>query len=100
MSYRHDLKHPKWQRRRLEIMARDEWMCQTCKDKESQLLVHHLEYRPRLKPWQYGDADLVTLCEACHRKAHDGRPLAWPLSVWARWLDRLRSARQIEGAAA
>lgn len=92
MSYRHDLTNPKWQRRRLEIMSRDEWTCQTCGDKESPLLVHHLEYRSGLKPWEYGDADLVTLCGQCHGEAHSARPLEWPLTVWARWLDRAMQA--------
>lgn len=90
MSYRHDLRHPKWQRRRLEIMGRDEFKCQTCGDKESPLVVHHLEYRGNLKPWEYGDADLVTLCDACHARAHSKGPIAWPLAVWSRWLNRLR----------
>jgi len=61
------LRDPRWQRRRLEIMARDEFACLSCGDKERTLNVHHKRYRRGAKPWEYEDDQLITLCEDCHR---------------------------------
>ncbi|MBK5202120.1 MAG: hypothetical protein JJE45_00160 [Prolixibacteraceae bacterium] len=55
-----------WQKRRLGIMHRDEWKCIKCKDEETTLHVHHIEYHAGLKPWEYEDEELSTLCEYCH----------------------------------
>ena len=57
---------PRWQRRRLEIMERDRFACRSCGDKSSTLNVHHHRYAKGRKPWEYGDHDLSTLCDACH----------------------------------
>lgn len=65
-SYLQKLRDPRWQRRRLEIMQRDEFTCVQCCDTRSTLNVHHKYYRPNAEPWEYPDAALVTLCEACH----------------------------------
>lgn len=59
---------PRWQRRRLEIMERDEWSCQHCGSKERTLNVHHKTYASGLMPWDYIGAALVTLCEDCHKQ--------------------------------
>ncbi|HQR20070.1 MAG TPA: hypothetical protein PKV98_04345 [Burkholderiaceae bacterium] len=65
-TYYEKLKDPRWQKRRLDILARDEWMCQACYDAESTLHVHHIAYRKGAEPWEYPDHMLVTLCEECH----------------------------------
>jgi hypothetical protein len=65
-EYQKLLTHPKWQKRRLEIMQRDNWMCTKCHDTETTLHVHHIEYHNGLRPWEYEDKDLSTLCEHCH----------------------------------
>jgi len=65
-EYQKLLTHPKWQRKRLEIMQRDDFRCTKCKDEETTLHVHHIEYHNGLKPWEYEDKDLATLCEHCH----------------------------------
>lgn len=70
MSYAEDLKHPKWQRKRLEIMQRDEWQCTGCESDDKPLHVHHRRYIPGRKPWEYADEDLVTLCKDCHQLYH------------------------------
>lgn len=62
------LKHPKWQRRRLEIMQRDNFTCQVCLDTETELQVHHKKYINGLQPWEYEDSYLITLCNNCHKK--------------------------------
>jgi 5-methylcytosine-specific restriction endonuclease McrA len=68
--YSKQLKSPKWQRKRLAIMSRDNFACAWCLDADSTLHVHHLFYIGFRKPWEYADAFLVTLCEACHNLAH------------------------------
>lgn len=69
-TYSEKLKHPLWQRKRLEIMERDFFGCQICGDGESTLHVHHKRYIKGAQPWEYKDCDLVTVCENCHDKAH------------------------------
>ncbi|MCJ7778856.1 MAG: hypothetical protein MUP16_11155 [Sedimentisphaerales bacterium] len=66
ISYNEKFKDPRWQKRRLEILNRDEWMCQICGDNESTLHVHHRWYENGKDPWDYTDECLVTLCEKCH----------------------------------
>jgi len=65
-EYSEKLKDPHWQRKRLEILERDEWTCQICFDSESTLVVHHRRYLSNTEPWDYPDELLVTLCEDCH----------------------------------
>jgi len=60
-------KHPKWQKRRLEILERDGYKCQKCGDEETMLHVHHLKYLKNKPPWESPRGDLVTLCRDCHK---------------------------------
>lgn len=69
ISYNELLRHPKWQRRRLEIMQRDEWKCRSCTETEKELHVHHLRYTSN-KPWEEPDEHLITLCDSCHKAYH------------------------------
>lgn len=66
MAYAEQLKSPKWQRRRLEILSRDNFTCTLCKNSENTLHVHHKYYVSGLKPWEHEDEALTTLCEDCH----------------------------------
>jgi len=66
MNYSEQLKSPHWQRKRLEILTRDNWTCQKCQDTEKQLHVHHLEYHSGAKSWEYDNKYLTTLCCHCH----------------------------------
>jgi hypothetical protein len=66
MNYSEKLKDPRWQRKRLEILERDNWCCQRCFDSESTLAVHHFRYIPGTEPWDYPAELLITLCEECH----------------------------------
>ena len=63
-NYSELLKSPKWQKKRLEILSRDNFKCKCCGDEETQLQVHHLEYKG--KPWEVDSSKLVTLCADCH----------------------------------
>lgn len=73
-DYQQKLKDPRWQKKRLEILERDDWTCQNCFDYESTLVVHHRSYLPNVSPWDYPDDSLVTLCEECHENEKDKRP--------------------------
>jgi len=64
MKYLDQLKSPKWQKKRLEILSRDNWTCKKCGDKDTELHVHHLKYSG--KPYESNNDDLITLCKHCH----------------------------------
>jgi hypothetical protein len=66
LSYKYQLRKPEWQKKRLEIMQRDNFTCQICLDTEETLQVHHKSYDKDKKAWEYGNDRLITLCETCH----------------------------------
>ncbi len=74
MTYKEKFKDPRWQKKRLKILERDDWTCQCCGDKESTLHVHHRYYKTGLDPWDYPDISLITLCEECHEEESLLRP--------------------------
>lgn len=59
------LKDPRWQRKRLEIMERDNFTCQRCGVMHVTLNVHHMWYSKI--PWDVPNSLLITLCEGCHK---------------------------------
>lgn len=71
MTYSEKLKDPKWQRKRLEILNRDEFDCKICKSTENNLQIHHRHYINGREPWDYPNELLVTLCYECHKKEED-----------------------------
>lgn len=70
MKYSEQIKSPKWQKRRLDILNRDEFTCQQCGNKELTLHVHHKQYRKNASIWEYENWELTTLCEKCHSDTH------------------------------
>lgn len=66
MAYSDKLKDPRWQKKRLEVLNRDDFTCQICCDNRKTLHVHHRRYIKNKDPWDYPDQLLVTLCEDCH----------------------------------
>jgi hypothetical protein len=74
--YAEKLRDPRWQKLRLEVMSRDQWRCQTCRDSTSTLAVHHRYYLRDREPWEYPLDALVTLCEWCHAYETRERPAA------------------------
>lgn len=73
-TYSEKLKDPRWQKKRLEIMNRDEFSCQMCMDKDTTLNVHHFAYKQGCEPWEYDNGMLITYCENCHKSETDKRP--------------------------
>lgn len=68
MTYSEKLKDPRWQKKRLDIMQRDDFTCQTCGQKSKTLHVHHNTYIFDNDPWDYPDKNLKTLCWECHQE--------------------------------
>lgn len=68
MTYQEKLKNPKWQKKRLQILERDNFKCQSCGSDKNTLHVHHRFYKKGLNPWEYPDISLLTLCEDCHKE--------------------------------
>lgn len=66
-EYYEKLKDPRWQKKRLQILERDNFTCQFCDDKESTLHIHH-KYYEEIEPWEHDNSALITLCEDCHKK--------------------------------
>ena len=65
-TYSEKLRDPRWQRKRLEVLQRDDFTCQECSSTTKTLHIHHLDYEKGFEPWDYPLDYLVTLCEDCH----------------------------------
>lgn len=73
MEYKKLLASPKWQKKRLEILNRDNFTCKSCGNKDDQLHIHHTYYNFEIKPWEYPSESLVTLCNSCHQYITDAK---------------------------
>ena len=65
--YRAYLKTDAWRRKRYVVLKRDNWTCQYCGTKATE--VHHLKYAKYnigKEPIKW----LVSICAPCHRKQH------------------------------
>ncbi len=66
--YRAYLKTDAWRRKRYVVLRRDNWKCQYCGAKATE--VHHLKYAKYnigKEPIKW----LVSICSPCHRKQHN-----------------------------
>lgn len=63
-SYSDKLRDPRWQKKRLEVLQRDNFTCKYCEDKTTELHIHHLEYKG--DPWDVDNDKLETTCKYCH----------------------------------
>lgn len=63
-TYVEKLKDPRWQKKRLEVLNRDNFTYQRCRDATNTLHVHHKAYHG--DPWETPLDLLVTLCCDCH----------------------------------
>lgn len=66
-TYSEKLRDPRWQRKKAEVILRDDCTCNDCGDTEKTLNVHHCHYE-RGGPWDTADGLLMTLCEDCHKR--------------------------------
>lgn len=65
-AYQQKLRHPLWQKKRLEVLERAAWKCQCCGGNEETLEIHHLIYG-RGEPWEIDSKHLECLCSPCHQ---------------------------------
>lgn len=70
LTYADQLKHPNWQRKRLEMLDAAGFECSCCGDKETTLHVHHRQYIKGRLAWEYENTQLAVLCESCHKVEH------------------------------
>lgn len=70
MNYAQQMKHPLWQRKRLEVLELADFQCSSCGTKEETLHVHHPVYRRGAMIWEYEADELQCLCDSCHKEAH------------------------------
>jgi hypothetical protein len=68
MNFQEQIKSPLWQKKRLEILERDEFTCRNCECKDKTLHIHHLYYIKNRMIWNYNNTSLITVCEDCHKK--------------------------------
>lgn len=65
----HDYMHSEeWRHKRLKVLKRDGFRCQMCGTAKN-LRVHHINYEHLGTDAELDD--LITLCDACHRKIHE-----------------------------
>jgi len=82
MTYKEQLKDPRWQRMQSEVRQRDNYKCQLCGSTTTFLHVHHLYYKPATKVWEYDIESLVTLCENCYNSVHSSLPKIVSLAIF------------------
>jgi hypothetical protein len=68
-TYSEKLKHPNWQRKRLQILQNHQFTCDSCESTTNTLHVHHGYYKRGADPWDYPDDALHVLCEDCHAES-------------------------------
>lgn len=73
MTYGEQLKHPNWQRKRLEVLQRASWRCESCSSGDVTLHVHHKRYIKGRLAWEYELSNFLALCEPCHEDHHEER---------------------------
>lgn len=71
MTYREQLRDPRWQRKRLEVLQRDNFCCVACKRGDKTLEVHHVIYTRYSKIWEYSMECYQTFCSDCHETRQD-----------------------------
>lgn len=69
-SYSEKLKHPLWQKKRLEVLELYGFSCAYCGSEDKTLHVHHKIYEKGRDPWDYPSSSLVSLCVDCHESRH------------------------------
>jgi hypothetical protein len=70
MNYAQQIKHPNWQKKRLEVLEFNDFQCENCGESGQELHVHHPFYKRGAMIWQYDLEELMCLCHKCHKDAH------------------------------
>ena len=75
-EYAEQLKEPRWIKKKMRILNRDQFRCTKCMSTDL-LQVHHLYYINGEPAWGVPDLALVTLCHKCHKKWHEHNVLVF-----------------------
>lgn len=70
MTYQEQIKSPKWQKKRLEILNLRGFKCEKCSCEERQLHIHHRFYLKDRKAWEYNNDVFQVLYHSCHENEH------------------------------
>lgn len=73
-NYSEQIKSPKWQKKRLDILNLRGFKCEECGNEEQQLHIHHRFYIKGRKAWEYDNDVFQVLCENCHKSKHETKP--------------------------
>ena len=76
LTYKEQLLHTNWQRKRLEMLNAAGWKCVSCEAADQTLHVHHKRYIKGRMAWEYDESELAVLCDGCHRQEHDDMQVA------------------------
>ena len=63
----------RWEHKRADILRRDGYRCVWCRRygrRRQAVVVHHIKHVDEFPELAYEDNNLVSLCQACHNKAH------------------------------
>jgi 5-methylcytosine-specific restriction endonuclease McrA len=71
MNYKEQYQHPKWLKKRFEVLERDGYKCTNCGENQKNLNVHHYFYNKGWNVWDYNSMHLTTFCDDCHNKWHE-----------------------------
>lgn len=72
-TYREQLQHPLWQRKRLEVLEHFDFECCACGSNNKMLNVHHKRCRKDRPVWDYPLEMFEALCVDCHKVVHEHR---------------------------
>jgi len=71
-NYAELLRHPEWQKKRLEVLDLHSFICDVCQEPNGNPLnVHHKMYLKGRSPWDYDNKYFKVLCDVCHKKEHE-----------------------------
>jgi len=71
IEFKDQYSHPEWQKKRLEVLKRDKFLCLLCEIPDRTLHVHHRYYKRGKLLWEYNDKCYLTVCEECHEYLHN-----------------------------
>ncbi len=74
--YALDMETSEWKVLRAKIMIRDNGLCTRCGARDTTLDVHHIEYHPGKRAYEYDEKFLRLLCRRCHQINHDIVPVS------------------------
>lgn len=80
-----------WQRKRENVLRRDEYMCRECRRygrTTPAATVHHINPVEQHPEWRLASWNLISLCAACHDKMHD-RTTGALTALGQSWADRI-----------